>query len=281
MAWKARSAIHIDETWGIADEARLSGKSFCQISGGGGTCNTTTEGDFTDRPVSTTTDLVKDYWMSGTLAAGSSRVAVGGYYRWTFFSPSDDVVKKTETVLNPKLDVRCDNEAYNRGTAGCVIVSAEPIMSALRPNTPAISAHIFDAQISGLPGMPNGTPLARTTSAQITKANRNASCNLIKGPGVRPTGHSCDEYPFAKTLDGAAAGGTPKTFSGCFIGPPKQNWVNVINRPVIGEISNSGFTMCMVEASQNSRLGGVQSWFFTKSRVLDGDRFYVNAGGIL
>lgn len=38
-----------------------------------------------------------------------------------------------------------------------------------------------------------------------------------------------------------------------------------------------GYSVCLIPASQNSRAGSLQSWFYTKSRVLDGDEFRVRA----
>lgn len=58
---------------------------------------------------------------------------------------------------------------------------------------------------------------------------------------------SCDEYPFATTLEGAAK--TP---------PP-----------------NSGSVW--VPKSENDSQGGTLSAFYAAERVLDGDKFYVSA----
>lgn len=40
----------------------------------------------------------------------------------------------------------------------------------------------------------------------------------------------------------------------------------------------AGYSMCILNARQNSRAGGIETWFFTKNRVLDGDKFRVRGG---
>jgi RHS repeat-associated protein len=65
---------------------------------------------------------------------------------------------------------------------------------------PNIGRHILDAQNAGYPML-----LTRTTDPAISRANRRAAC----GGFVRttPTG-TCDEYPFATTLQGGAGAST-------------------------------------------------------------------------
>ncbi|MGW6693902.1 NucA/NucB deoxyribonuclease domain-containing protein [Rhodococcus sp. NPDC054953] len=118
---------------------------------------------------------------------------------------------------------------------------------------------------SGVPG----TPLRRTMDQQQIQDNRNDSCNKIVGG--RTGGKSCDEYPFASTREGADANPTGgRTFSNCGI-------TSMTPLDPVTDIGPNGFSMCMINARQNSRGGGIASWFYAKNRLLDGETFYVNA----
>lgn len=46
-----------------------------------------------------------------------------------------------------------------------------------------------------------GNPLTRTTGARIERANRSKACPASR---KRPQGKSCDEYPFARSNQGAS-----------------------------------------------------------------------------
>ncbi|GAB7188999.1 hypothetical protein ATKI12_8830 [Kitasatospora sp. Ki12] len=144
---------------------------------------------------------------------------------------------------------RCDDQVPG-STAGCVMPNGRPVTD--MRYLPTISAGIRKVQSAplhmGQPDSPN--PLTRSTSPTVESDNRKAACPV---PGVpkptTPAGTvwSCDEYPFATTLEGAAK--TP---------PP-----------------NSGSVW--VPKAENDSQGGTLSAFYAAQRVLNGDKFYVAA----
>ncbi|MFI6685651.1 NucA/NucB deoxyribonuclease domain-containing protein [Streptomyces sp. NPDC050485] len=88
----------------------------------------------------------------------------------------------------------------------------------------------------------SGKPLHRTTDAQRAN-NYKAVCAGLKPPSP---GLSCDEYPFASTAEG-----------GTFFAPPNRGiaWVSV---------------------QEQRQQGGFLRAFYSQSRILPGDPFYVN-----
>jgi len=90
----------------------------------------------------------------------------------------------------------------------------------------------------------------------------------------RPPGRTCDEYPFASSLEGAWTSpykvstlpGTygPRTFPWCGITLPEPNSTGL-----------KGYSACMIDGWQNSVGGGEVGTFYDRDRVLPGDNFYV------
>jgi hypothetical protein len=140
--------------------------------------------------------------------------------------------------------VRCDNLFGNR-RAGCVIPSYTPTLTSMA-SLPAIAANIARIQKAGPHHYGDqalgGLPLTRTTSTKVENANRSTACPASR---KRPRGKSCDEYPFAKTWQGAS-----KTT------PPDWGWAWV---PV---------------SEQNSQ-GGLLGAFYAANRILNNDAFWV------
>ncbi|MCH0573340.1 hypothetical protein I3F60_29605 [Streptomyces sp. MUM 136J] len=101
------------------------------------------------------------------------------------------------------MPVRCDNDTKGMSTPGCVFKDYAPVnvvsLSGLYHNH---ARHIHDAQASGLPGAyPDGQPLPRQTDDTTITSNRRTACPQASGGGYpRPTGYSCDGYPFASTI---------------------------------------------------------------------------------
>lgn len=124
-----------------------------------------------------------------------------------------------------------------------------------------LARHISDAQGSGLVGgWPSGGVLTRLTDPGLRDANRAIACPASY---PRPAGLSCDEYPFASTYQGAAfTGGGPRTFGWCQV-------------PVGGGSGSSGYSVCMIDAGQNSAGGSALGSFYGSNRVTDGDPFQV------
>lgn len=141
---------------------------------------------------------------------------------------------------------RCDN-VFASYPPGCVFPEIFPILTSMS-SLPNISANIRNIQQAGpshYGRRADGLPLSRNSS--LEDANRRVSCP----PGrPRPTGMSCDEYPFA-TIDQGAS----KTSQ------PDWGWA-------------------WVPVEEQNRQGGLLGSFCGSSRVMDdtngnGDKFWV------
>lgn len=153
---------------------------------------------------------------------------------------------------------RCDRALPgNNNTAGCVFTSATPTW-AVTSAYPAYKSHVHRAIASGLP-----STLTRADSATVT-ANRNRAC----GTNVRPTptNFECDEYPMASTNQGAASGGTVRTFDGC--------QMDALPKNVTGA---TGWSQCYIPANENQSAGIDLSSFYRNQRILVNDKFTVSA----
>ncbi|MFF1872341.1 NucA/NucB deoxyribonuclease domain-containing protein [Kitasatospora herbaricolor] len=141
---------------------------------------------------------------------------------------------------------RCD-DLISGYSAGCVVPDVKPVLTTMA-TLPNIAANIGAIQQAGphhYGRQADGLPLTRNSSLET--ANRNVAC-----PSSRPTppGMSCDEYPFAKTDQGAS-----QTTA------PDWGWA-------------------WVPVTEQSSQGGRISAFFGQNRVLDGtsgtgDAFWV------
>ncbi|MFD5699017.1 NucA/NucB deoxyribonuclease domain-containing protein [Streptomyces lasiicapitis] len=112
--------------------------------------------------------------------------------------------------------------------------------------TSSIAANIAKIQDSGphhygLKG--KGSTLTRSTSDKNEKDNRNKACPKSR---KRPPGKSCDEYPFARTNQGAA------------------------------RVARKDWGWAWVPEREQHQQGGFLSRFYKENRVLDGDRFWVD-----
>jgi hypothetical protein len=112
---------------------------------------------------------------------------------------------------------------------------------------PTISAGIRQVQSAPLHiGQPGSTkPITRSTDPNVESDNRKVACPPKTPKPTAPGVWSCDEYPFATSLEGAAK--TPPPNSGS-IWVPKQ---------------------------ENDSQGATLKNFYMAERVLDGDKFYV------
>lgn len=169
--------------------------------------------------------------------------------------------------------IRCDVGLAKKGTQGCVYPDAPAIMTSVKTDDPAVdesALHIKEVQAANNMGryVPpddgNIKPsfasraLTRLRDAQMRKSNRDKSkaqcvaqygqvtgqCDFTGDPDEVPTNCDCDEYPFAATNQGAAAGGD--------------------------------FSVKRIDASDNRRSGALLGCFLASQRVLDGDEFYVD-----
>ncbi len=165
--------------------------------------------------------------------------------------------------------VGCDNALPGNNTVpGCVFPNYIPTMvysqNPADPRSfPELAHHLSDALGSGLPGAyPNGSPLFRLTDATLIEKNRDTAC---KKSYFRPPGKTCDEYPFASTREGAyTGGGSPRTFDWCQIPKVPQ-----------GITGPDGYSVCMIDATQNTNGGLALLSFYRDNRVLSWDAFHV------
>ncbi len=169
-------------------------------------------------------------------------------------------------VSDRALEVRCDNLIGNRA-AGCVFPQFTPAVVYSRTSLPQFARHVEAAQASGLPGREVARPLHRLQNESLQASNRATACpSASSAPWLpRPANHDCDEYPFSSTYEGAfTGGGTARTHSWCQISLP--------NAPSTGP---TGYSICMVNASQNRSAGSQLLNMFNQNRVLDSDPFVV------
>lgn len=202
--------------------------------------------------------------------AGSAQ----GLSSWRFTSSSPKFT--TVTALTGFAPViRCDAGVGLRNSQGCAFPHVPPILDYTEfPGLGDFTNHVKNAQQSGLPGGIDSYALSRVVSKSTIRANRRGSCGGVTGP--RPTGKSCDEYPFASANEGARVGGpnsgspntnNGRTFANCGI---KDN-----------DLTGSGpygYSVCMIDRGQNSSAGSILGWFYAKNRVMDTDRYYVYVG---
>ncbi|HUR06189.1 MAG TPA: hypothetical protein VM347_26820 [Nonomuraea sp.] len=135
-------------------------------------------------------------------------------------------------------DIRCDRILSG---AGCVIPTFFPTLSGLT-EYPQVRAHIKLAQASGLPGAPGTTPLHRLADEAKAALNRGVAC---PDSLPRPTGYTCDEYPMARTWEGA--------------------WT-----------SGGAFSRAMVPKEENEGAGGKFGALVRYQRLLNRDGFWVD-----
>ncbi|GGK73350.1 NucA/NucB deoxyribonuclease domain-containing protein [Mangrovihabitans endophyticus] len=162
----------------------------------------------------------------------------------------------------PMTPIRCDNATAGNNSAGCVIpwyASALIYSSSLYPD---LASHVSRAQrLGGLPGNSFARPLTRTTNQNIIDTNRNRAC----GDAPSIADKSCDEYPIARSRQGLSSGGTRRTFDNCDFNLPRST-------------DPAGVSVCMINATENNAQGGLNTQFFRRERVLDGDPFRVLVG---
>ncbi|KJQ55749.1 NucA/NucB deoxyribonuclease domain-containing protein [Microbacterium sp. SA39] len=239
---------------GQAAGTQISGVATCT----GGPCVQASQSFPAQAPAAMGNADGESYWewtgATGTAAYGTPSWSI------TFKSPGST----TSASLNrPAAQVRCDNAVPGRAVIGCVVPSITPVIRYDGTSFVEFGARVSGAQASGLKGGSSANPLHRMVNATQQAANRNTACPSSL---PRPTGKSCDEYPFASTYEGAAlSGGLARTQSWC--------QVALVNPPSTGA---AGYSVCMINANENSQAGSLMnSVLFGPSRVIDGDAFYV------
>ena len=203
----------------------------------------------------------------GTVGFGRTSIS----YFWT----NPQWASGAPVNISPPWDVRCDNNTSGKDSAGCVFPDYPPAVVVSRTGPyPSFARHLADAQASGLPGAyPNGVPLTRMVNAADSDRNGNTACPQASSGGYpRPAGHSCDEYPFRSTYQGAYTATRPappapgRTFDWCQI-------------TALGSGAGAiGWSACMIPVGENSGGGALLNGFggiYRTQRMLDGDDFYV------
>lgn len=188
---------------------------------------------------------------AGTLRTGASTMNL--VFTSPLHSPSSSIIRRDLTV-------RCDRI---RTGAGCVHPGFAPSVGFSVSGAAAdVAVHIYSAQQSGLPGRYGSAPLNYLGNSTLSDQNGRTAC---PNDWTRPSGKTCDEYPFKSTYQGASTGGgSGRTFSWCNVPLPT------------GVTGPTGFSSCMVPAGSNSSQGGTLGAFYTANRILDGDAFYAN-----
>lgn len=216
-------------------------------------------------------------------------ISQGKYYnmrasaRLFMFSPTNVNLRWFNRVYN-STGVRCDKALKStRLLAGCVIPSYVPTFVVKESGTgalPELAQHIHAAQDNGLMGRPTCYPykvqngpcstenaLQRETDDAKRDANRNMACpaSLAK---IRPAGKTCDEYPMASTVQGAANVSIPwwgqRVYAGCQMGPPS------------GGSGPDGWSACFIDKDDNSLGGSLLGAFYESgNRILNQEAFFV------
>ncbi len=277
MRYSVRTAALLDiagtpAAFGTGIGATLTGASSCVSTQS--VCSTSTSGTLGAQTVGATAgsvDKLVNWTSTMNWLSGLRPSAITGFSLSATFKNASS--RKTAPPLqSPR--IRCDNDPFMRDRVGCTFPAAPAVLDyTTKANVASFTRHVRLAQQSGLPGKPGQSALNRiyNTNGDID-ANRRASCGGITGPR---NGLSCDEYPFASSDQGPRstgpnAGGPGRTYDGC--GDIKDD------KAKPGITSSSGFSVCLIPQSENSRAGSLLSWFFTKNRVIQGDGFYIGAG---
>ncbi|MFH8394292.1 NucA/NucB deoxyribonuclease domain-containing protein [Streptomyces sp. NPDC018036] len=237
--WAYQTQMLEVSRWGRAvTGTKVYGSASCT-----GKCKVTHK-DFPAQAINSRAEPYGQFFMSTTIntAAAKQRGTGRSIASWRFSNP--EWVAPSDATKLSTVDVRCDNDMPGAPRqVGCVNTQAVPVISySLTGPWPELAKHIKDAQATGLPGKYGTTNyLTRLTNGSKITENRRKACPSSL---PRPSGKSCDEYPFASTWQGARYSGGP-------------------------------FSRRMINATQNTDAGRALNGFYTYSRVLDGDRFLV------
>jgi len=246
--------------WGAIGGTFVQGSASCS-----GAC-TLNSSDFPPQAVTLTSLPDGEAFFRSTATA---RGSVGNANAaWSYFFTNATWAAPSTPVAQQALTVRCDhNLPGNNTVAGCVVRDvAGTMFYSVSGAYEELAWHILDAQNSGLAGshpayeLPNPAPLNRLVDAAQQTANYNRSC---PSSYPRPAGLSCDEYPFQSSRQGASTGGGPgRTFPGCQV-------------PLPSGTGPSGYSACMIDATENSEGGSALGSFYVDQRILDNDAYYV------
>lgn len=252
--WRHQAEVDFHTPIGDAAKSTMEGNFTCSSS-----CirNSYT---FPPYPVTRPGDATGEGSFKTTVSARGTSGWANNFFISAFVTPG---YPRTNNLTVESPDMRCDYITPN-SPIGCVVPSAALGLIFSRTGLyPEFARHVDAAQASGLPGdYPLGRPLTRLTDQSLIDRNYRTACPRSYG---RPPGKQCDEYPFRSTYQGAyTGGGTARTHSWCSISLPAP--------PSTGP---RGFSICMINSTQNAGAGGVLGSFYTDYRYLGGDPFLI------
>jgi hypothetical protein len=193
-------------------------------------------------------------------------------YTMTLTAPgarSDNVARWS----NPA-PVRCDSQAPGAAAVGCVFPGFTPtlVLPASAYGTAAVNVAIGETYLKGNPGYL--TPLHRGNPAN-RQGNMDAVCdNTFFRSFLLVTNDSCDEYPFASSLE--SGGQLGLTGLNCLETIPQiinGVWSAWFLDPPIGQQCERGH----VPLEQNTAVGTPISLLYGANRMLIGDAYFVQA----
>ncbi|MFJ6569361.1 hypothetical protein ACIQNU_18245 [Streptomyces sp. NPDC091292] len=252
--WAHQIELYRYSTWGSTGTLFVVGSARCS-----GDCAVRNAGVLGGR-MNDREDVDGESFFA-TTATGSGQV---GFARTTW----EYRILSTYAGLSNEMEVespasRGDNALPGVYRPGVVFPEYTPTLNYSLALYPQLAGHIRDAQNSGLPGAPGDTALERLTDTDKRDDNRNRSC---PSRYPRPDGKSCDEYPFASTWQGASTAnpvGVARTFG----------WCNITEPSGTGPV---GYSVCMIDATENSRGGSELGSFYRTERIIEKDAFFVD-----
>jgi hypothetical protein len=262
-SWYQAQMIRAYDYWGDVGGMTVAGTAFvCK----GKSCSVA-NGRYPRQPVKLETTSFGHFRFKPIALKRGSSVKAKTSIEYTFHKPG---YPSTDPAYARPPEVRCDHKLPGNSTKpGCVFSKYMPIMVyRLNGEYSELARHIRAAQKSGLPGAyGRGKALKRLTDPEKQKKNRTRACpSTLK----RPKGKSCDEYPFASTVQGAYTGnpdGKPRDLrrSHKFCHLPKVPY----------RTGSNGYSICMIDENHNSDGGSALEDFYVEQRVLGGDLFRV------
>ena len=193
-------------------------------------------------------------------------------WQFTFSNPAWSPPISNAMVVSPPAH-RCDDALPGR-PVGCTVAFVEPTHTISALAHPTYARHIGLALNFGLPSR-----LTRTTDGSRNEANRRAACTDPQNR-PRPTGYSCDEYPFASTYEGAASHTYGRTFLiiGGINGGGQGFYCQVPWLEPRRQGDSGGFSACMIPDWENQDAGTLLGLFYYDNRVIDRDVFRIRLG---
>jgi hypothetical protein len=197
-----------------------------------------------------------------TTATTSGAIAHSSATTYYHFTGSNGVSTEGSITAPP---IRYDNAVPENINPGCPFHQYVPTMQYASSGPRAqVAAQMAQAQAQASGSAASRSFLHRLTNSTLSTRNGSTACGSPPPAPLAPAGNSCDEYPFRSTYEGAyTGGGTARTQPGCYY---------VVLNPSTG---SSGYSICSVDAQQNSAAGSDLGGFYARDRVIEQDPFMV------